>query len=219
MDKQRQLQMITDIIRSGEKKRDNLKLGVEIEHFVVWEDTLKSVSYYGEDGVESTLKDLQNKGWSRKDEGEYLLSLEKDDLNITLEPGSQLEVSIGAKKTIIEIESSYMRFLDELLPVLNRKGQLLLSLGYHPVTRIEEIKLLPKKRYDLMFNYFKNRGSHAHNMMKGTGAFQVSIDYLSEDDYKRKFRVLNALAPVFYGLFENALFFEEIGRASCRERV
>ena len=208
MDKQRQLQMITDIIRSGEKKRDNLKLGVEIEHFVVWEDTLKSVSYYGEDGVESTLKDLQNKGWSRKDEGEYLLSLEKDDLNITLEPGSQLEVSIGAKKTIIEIESSYMRFLDELLPVLNRKGQLLLSLGYHPVTRIEEIKLLPKKRYDLMFNYFKNRGSHAHNMMKGTGAFQVSIDYLSEDDYKRKFRVLNALAPVFYGLFENALFFE-----------
>ena len=65
MDKQRQLQMITDIIRSGEKKRDNLKLGVEIEHFVVWEDTLKSVSYYGEDGVESTLKDLQNKGWSR----------------------------------------------------------------------------------------------------------------------------------------------------------
>ena len=145
MDKQRQIQMIADVIRSGEKKRDDFKLGVEIEHFVVWEETLKSVSYYGDDGVESTLKELQSNGWSGKYEGEYLLSLEKGDLNITLEPGSQLEVSIGAKKTIIEIESSYLRFLDELLPVLKRKGQLLLSLGYHPVTRIEEIKLLDRK--------------------------------------------------------------------------
>jgi glutamate--cysteine ligase len=45
-------------------------------------------------------------------------------------------------------------------------------------------------------------------MMKGTGAFQVAIDYSDEVDYHKKFRVLNALAPVFYGIFENALFFE-----------
>lgn len=208
MDKNRQIKMITDLIRSGEKKVENFKLGVEIEHFVVWKDTLKSVSYYGEDGVEATLKELLNEGWTGKYEGEYLLALEKDDLSLTLEPGSQLEISIGAKKRIEDIEKSYLKFLEELLPVLVKKGQLLVSLGYHPVTRIEEIKLLPKKRYDLMFNYFKSRGSHAHNMMKGTGAFQVSIDYSNESDYAKKFRVLNALAPVFYGLFENALFFE-----------
>lgn len=208
MDKNRQVKMITDLIRSGEKKVEDFKLGVEIEHFVVWEDTLKTVSYYGENGVESTLKELMSDGWAGKYEGEYLLALEKDDLSLTLEPGSQLEISIAAKRSIEDIEKSYLRFLGELLPVLEKKGQLLVSLGYHPVTRIEEIKLLPKKRYDLMFNYFKKRGSHAHNMMKGTGAFQVSIDYSSESDYVKKFRVLNALAPVFYGIFENALFFE-----------
>ncbi len=208
MDKNRQIKMITDLIRSGEKAVENFKLGVEIEHFVVWKDTLKTVSYYGDAGVESTLKDIMNGGWEGKYEGNYLLALEKDDLSLTLEPGSQLEISIGAKKRIEDIEKSYFRFLDELLPVLEKKGQMLVSLGYHPVTRIEEIKLLPKKRYDLMFEYFKKRGSHAHNMMKGTGAFQVSIDYSDESDYARKFRVLNALAPVFYGLFENALFFE-----------
>lgn len=208
MDKNRKIKMITDLIKSGEKKVEDFKLGVEVEHFVVWKDTLKTVSYYGDAGVESTLKDIMSGGWTGKYEGEHLLALEKDDLNITLEPGSQLEISIGAKKRIEDIERSYLRFLGELLPVLEKKGQLLVSLGYHPVTRIEEIKLLPKKRYDLMFNYFKKRGSHAHNMMKGTGAFQVSIDYSSESDYSRKFRVLNALAPAFYGIFENALFFE-----------
>lgn len=208
MDKNRQIKLITDLIRSGEKAVEDFKLGVEIEHFVIWKDTFKTVSYYGDAGVESTLKDLMSGGWEGRYEGDYLLALEKDDLSLTLEPGSQLEISIGAKKRIEDIEKSYLGFLEELLPVLEKKGQLLVSLGYHPVTRIEEIKLLPKKRYDLMFEHFKKKGSHAHNMMKGTGAFQVSIDYSNELDYSRKFRVLNALAPVFYGLFENALFFE-----------
>ncbi|MDX9917384.1 MAG: glutamate-cysteine ligase family protein [Gudongella sp.] len=208
MDKKKQIELITEHIRRGEKPRELFKLGVEIEHFVLWEDSLKTVSYYGADGVETTLREISKNGWEPSFEGDYMLALKKGDLTITLEPGSQLEVSIEAKKEISEIEESYMRFLDELLPVLESKGQVLAALGYHPVTRIEEITLLPKKRYDIMFDYFKNKGSHAHNMMKGTGAFQVSIDYSDENDYRRKFRVVNALAPVFYGLFENALFFE-----------
>ena len=204
----RQKKMITDYIKSGEKTKDNLKLGVEIEHFVVYKDNYHSVSYYGEDGVESTLKNLLDLGWEGTYQGGYLLGLTKNDLSITLEPGSQLEVSIEAKVNLEDIERSYLNFLDDLIPVLENKNQRLVALGYHPQTKIDDIKLLPKKRYDLMFNHFKSRGSHAHNMMKGTGAFQVSIDYLSEDDYVKKFRVINALSPVFYGLFENAYFFE-----------
>lgn len=204
----RQIKRITDYIKSGEKNERDLKLGVEIEHFVVYKDTLKSVSYYGEDGVESSLRLLLEKGWNGKYEGNYLLGLEKDDLNITLEPGSQLEVSILAKAGINDIDRSYLNFLDDVLPILENKNQTLVALGYHPQTRINEIKLLPKKRYDLMFNYFKSKGSHAHNMMKGTGAFQVAIDYLNQEDYIKKFRVINALSPVFYGIFENAYIFE-----------
>jgi len=204
----RQIKMITDYIKSGEKSSDNMKLGVEIEHFVIYNDSLETVSYYGDDGVESTLKQIVKNGWKAKFEGDHLLGLDKDDLSITLEPGSQLEISIGEKNEIKDIEESYFRFLDEVLPILQKKNQSLVALGYHPQSKIEDIKLLPKKRYDLMFNYFKSRGSHAHNMMKGTGAFQISIDYASESDYIKKFRIINALSPVFYAIFENALFFE-----------
>jgi glutamate--cysteine ligase len=204
----KKLDMIENYIRSGEKKRQDFKVGVEMEHFVIWKDSLKTVSYYGKDGVEEILLELLPNGWTGSYEGDHLLGLRKNDLAITLEPGSQLELSIDSSRDIKDLERGYLEFLDEITPLLEKRNQVLVTLGYHPVTRIDEIKLLPKKRYDLMFNYFKTKGSHAHNMMKGTGAFQVAIDYSNEEDYHKKFRILNALSPVFYAIFENALFFE-----------
>lgn len=59
-----------------------------------------------------------------------------------------------------------------------------------------------------MYDYFKTKGTHAHNMMKGTAALQVAIDYESEEDYIKKFKIVNALTPVFYAIFENAYYFE-----------
>ncbi|MDY0236266.1 MAG: glutamate-cysteine ligase family protein [Gudongella sp.] len=209
MDYNKKVEMIENYIRQGEKKEEYFKLGIEIEHFVLNKNTLESISYYGKDGIEQSLREMMKKGWVGQYEGDYLLGLKKNDLNITLEPGSQFEVSIDSKREIYELEKGYLEFLDELLPILENKGQVLAALGYHPLTQIDEIKLLPKKRYDIMFNYFKDKGSHAHNMMKGTGALQVAIDFSSEEDYHKKFRSLNALAPVFYALFENALFFEK----------
>lgn len=208
MNYKRQIEEITKYIRSGEKKDNELKLGVELEHFVIDLETLKTVSYYGDGGVAETLKELEKNGWQPTYEGEYILGLDKGDKSITLEPGSQLELSLGAKERIVDIEKLYLEFLEEITPILEAKGQGLMATGYHPETKIDEIKILPKKRYDYMFNYFKKTGTHAHNMMKGTAALQVSVDYTSEEDYRKKFRVINALSPVMYTIFENARYFE-----------
>ncbi len=208
MNYKRQVGEITKYISSGEKKENELKLGVELEHFVIDLETLNTISYYGEGGVAETLKDLEKNGWEGTYEGEYILGLDKGDKSITLEPGSQLEVSLGAKTRIVDIEELYLEFLDEIIPILEAKGQGLMAIGYHPVTKIEDIKILPKKRYDFMFNYFKKTGTHAHNMMKGTCALQVSIDYTSEEDYRKKFRIINALSPIIYTIFENARYYE-----------
>ncbi len=208
MDYNRQIDEIVSYFRNSEKKVEDFKIGIEFEHFVVDKDTLKTISYYGENGVGETLRELEKNGWDGKYEGEYILELSKGNKNITIEPGSQLELSINAKKNIGDIEKEYLEFLEELIPILDKKNQGLIATAYHPDTRIEEIKLLPKKRYDLMFNYFKTKGKHAHNMMKGTAALQVSLDYKSEEDYRRKFRIANALSPVLHGLLDNGFYFE-----------
>lgn len=208
MDYKRQVEEISSYFKSNEKTIDNFKIGVELEHFVIDKDTLKTISYYGENGVAESLKDLESKGYKGSYEGQYILGLKKGKKTITLEPGSQLELSIDATIDIKELEDEYLDFMNDIIPILEKKNQGLMATGYHPVTKIDEIKLLPKQRYDYMFNYFKTRGTHAHNMMKGTCALQVSLDFSSEEDYHKKFRVANALSPVLYALFENAYYFE-----------
>lgn len=208
MDYKRQVDEIANYFKVNEKSLDNFKIGVELEHFVIDLDTLKTISYYGDAGVAETLKDLEKIGYKGMYEGQYILGLTKGKKTVTLEPGSQFELSIEATMSIKELEEEYLDFLNDVIPILERKNQGLMTVGYHPVTKIDEIKLLPKQRYDYMFNYFKTRGTHAHNMMKGTAALQVSLDYSSEEDYRRKFRVANALSPVLFTLFENAYYFE-----------
>ncbi len=208
MEYKRQIQEIKKYFENHEKEREDFKIGIEFEHFIIDKNTFKTISYYGENGVGQTLKALEEQGWNGIYEGEYILGLKKEDKTITLEPGSQFELSLEATINIEEIEDGYIEFIREITPLLEKKGQLLISTGYHPETRIEEIKLLPKKRYDLMFDYFKDKGKNAHNMMKGTAALQVSIDYSSQEDYRKKFRVANAISPVLYALFDNSFCFE-----------
>jgi len=208
MDYNRQIEEIVKYFKDAEKQKEEFKIGIEFEHYIINKDTLETISYYGENGVAETLKDLEKNDWVGTYEGEYILGLDKGNKTITLEPGSQFELSVKAQKEIKEIEREYLEFLEEIDPILERKNQGLMVTGYHPETKIRDIKLLPKKRYDFMFNYFKTKGSHAHNMMKGTAALQVSLDFHSEEDYRKKFRVANALSPVLYALFDNAFYFE-----------
>ncbi|HHV38713.1 MAG TPA: glutamate--cysteine ligase [Tepidimicrobium sp.] len=208
MNYNRQIEEISKYFRNSEKGVGDFKIGIEFEHFVIDRDTFKTVSFYGDGGIEETLKELEADGWMGDYEGEYLLGLTSGDKVITLEPGSQLEFSVKPRAYIADIEEEYFRFLKEIVAILERKNQALIAVGYHPKTRIEEIKLLPKKRYDYMFEYFKDKGSHAHNMMKGTASIQIAFDFSSEEDYIKKFQIGNALAPVMYAIFDNAFYFE-----------
>lgn len=204
-----QVEEIAKYFKYNEKEEKEFKVGVEIEHFVVDKDTLETVSYYGPNGVEETLKEMLSKGWEGIYEGEYLLGLSRDGNFVALEPGSQFELSIRPEKNIDDIKKIYFNFLNEVIPILEKKNQVLINTGYQPETKIADIKRIPKQRYKYMYEYFKTRGSHAHNMMKGTGALQASFDYSSEEDYGKKLNVASSLSPVMYAMFDNTFYFEQ----------
>lgn len=208
MDYEKQIEEFVTYFRSYEKEKDDLKVGVELEHFVIDKDTLNTVSYYGKDGVGETLKELELKGWNGTYEGDNILGINKGNNFVSLEPGSQIELSIAPQRNIEDLEREYFKFLNDIIPLLEEKNQGLITVGYHPVSKIDDIRIIPKKRYDYMYEYFKIRGTHAHNMMKGTASLQVSIDYESEEDYIKKFKTVNALSPVLYALYDNGYYFE-----------
>lgn len=201
-------QAIIDYFKSGEKDIHDFKVGVEFEHIIVDIRTYESISLYGKNGVSKTIEALNKYGWVIDYQEGFAVGATKGPYTISTEPAGQFEVSIDANKSVEELESEYIIFLEEINPILKEKNQRLLGIGYHPVTVIDDIKISPKKRYGYMYNHFKDKGSRSHNMMKGTAAVQVILDYNSQEDFIRKYRLGSALSPILYTIFENAYIFE-----------
>lgn len=181
---------------------------MELEHYILRKSDHTTVNYFDVPGVETILQGLKDKGYATVEEDGHILQVDLPEGAITLEPGSQFEFSLHRTATAKELGQAYdrvWRLVQEVLP----EEYMLVNLGYHPVTKIDEIRILPKGRYAHMFEYFKKRGSMAHNMMKGTAALQLAVDYTSEEDFVTKFQLLNRLTPIFYVLFDNAAIFEK----------
>jgi glutamate--cysteine ligase len=67
---------------------------------------------------------------------------------------------------------------------------------------------MPKGRYQIMREYMPKKGRLGLDMMLRTCTIQVNLDYLSEADMVKKFRVALALQPVATALFANSPFTE-----------
>lgn len=203
-----QIERLVKYFESHTTDRINFKIGTEFEHFILHKDTLKTVTYSEINGVAHTLKELETIGWKADYDKGHILSLSKGNINVTLEPGAQFEVSINPKKNINELEKIYIEFLRDIIPILEDKDQYLISMGYHSVSKIEDIPFIPKERYKYMSEYFSDKGVYAHNMMKGTSSIQIAIDYSDEEDCRKKLRLSNLLSPILSLMFDNSPIFE-----------
>ncbi|MGM0420057.1 MAG: glutamate-cysteine ligase family protein [Bacillota bacterium] len=208
MTKNNYIAQVTEYLARNATKRQDYKLGIELEHFLVREDDFSAVPYYGRDGIAGILAELAQEDWQICNSGEYIICLRRGQDEINLEPGGQIEFSFGPRYTVGEIEKRYEEFYNELEPKLKARGYKLVSLGYQPKTSINEMELLPKERYRYMHDYFKQRGKLAHNMMMGTSSTQVSLDYSDEVDFGKKMAVTSWLSPIIYSTLDNTPFFE-----------
>lgn len=203
----------------GSKAKSDRSLGFELEHFVVEKESHAPVPFCVDEdselpSVEKVLKRLkplyENADYESDSGGpNYLFSLSRDRANLTLEPGAQLEISIGPARTIKEIEEIYLLFRSEIDPILDEMGIELLELGYHPTAMARDISLLPKARYRFMNEHFSHTGKQGICMMRATASTQVSVDYEDMADALRKFRIANALGPLFAFITDNAPIFED----------
>lgn len=203
------VEKIVDFIKSGEKDEKDFKVGFEVEHFVVDKNSLETVRYEGENGIRKSLEELKDLGYEGIYEGEYIMGLHKDGASISIEPAAQFEISLDSQNSVDKLFETYKKTMAEIIPIFDKKGQLLVEVGYQVKDKIADIPRIPKDRYKFMYEYFeKYAGPMAHNMMKGSASLQVAIDYSDEDDFRKKYFLANALAPFFYSIFDNAYIFE-----------
>jgi glutamate--cysteine ligase len=143
-------------------------------------------------------------GWEPEEQDGHIIALSRDNAQITLEPGGQIELSGEPCDSIHCTYAEFTQHIRELLEVSDPLDVVFLGLGMQPVSRLEEIEWVPKKRYRIMGPYMPKVGRLGQRMMKQTATVQANIDYRDEKDAMAKFRTGMGLTPVFISMFANS---------------
>jgi len=180
-------------------------IGTEYEKVVVDRATGRAAPFSGRRGIETVLRTLAERfGWEAKEENGRTVALARAGASITLEPGAQLELSGEQCRTLHCTQQELATHVRELVSVGNELGLAFLGLGIQPLSRLEEIEIVPKQRYRIMAPYMERVGTLGLRMMKQTATVQANIDYADERDAMLKLRVGMGLAPILNAMFANS---------------
>ncbi|MBN9534184.1 MAG: glutamate--cysteine ligase [Alphaproteobacteria bacterium] len=200
-----------DLVRyleAGSKPRADWRIGTEHEKFVYDPRTFKPVPYDGRPGIRLLLEGMARFGWQPILEGENIIGLSQDGASLSLEPGGQFELSGAPLKTVHETCTEVNTHQRQVREVAGEIGAGVIGLGYAPTWSLDEVPQMPKGRYGIMRRYMPKVGGYGLEMMFRTCTVQVNLDFSSEADMVKKFRVGLALQPVATALFANSPFRE-----------
>lgn len=208
-------QLIADLAQ-GMKPKDQWRIGTEHEKFPFYRHDVSPVPYEGENGIAVLLDELleSDDKYTGIFEGDVIIGLKEPSTcgnfssNISLEPGGQLELSGAPLKTIHQTRNEIGRHFDDVTPIADEMGIGFLGLGYSPKFKVEDIPHMPKGRYGVMRDYMPRVGKYGLNMMHNSCTVQVNLDFGSEADMVKKFRVSLALQPLATALFGNSVLKE-----------
>jgi len=195
---------LVEYLESGCKPPAAWRVGTEHEKFVFRRSDLRRVPYEGPDGIAAVLREMTRFGWKPIVENGNTIALANDArCSITLEPGGQFELSGAPLETVHQTCDEVHEHLRQVREVCDDLGLGMIGLGFDPKWRREDIPWMPKQRYQIMRDYMPKRGRLGLDMMLRTCTVQTNLDYQSEADMVKKFRVSLALQPIAVALFAN----------------
>ena len=199
-------EQIIEYFNSGIKNTDDFKIGIEHEKFLFNNNDNTRIDY---SKIKEMFTALLEFGWNPILEKGDIIGLNKDGKNITLEPGNQIELSGDKLNNIHEACAESYDYLFELKQVTKKLNINIVSAGFDPISKINEVPNNPKKRYELMTKYMPSDGKLSLDMMYRTCGTQLNLDYNSEKDFVKKFKIVNSITPISIALFANSSIVEK----------
>ena len=200
-------QELVEYLEAGSKPRELWRVGTEYEKFGFLMADLSPLSYDGKPGVRAILQSLSETfAWKPIKENDNIIALQGESGTITLEPGGQLELSGAALEDVHQTCDEVHTHLCQIKSIAEPMGVGFLGMGFTPLWGRDEIPWMPKDRYRIMRAHMLRVGTLGIDMMLRTATVQVNLDFCSETDMVRKFRVSLALQPLATALFANSPF-------------
>jgi glutamate--cysteine ligase len=211
-------EQIIKYFESGIKETKDFRIGIEHEKFLFNNEDNKRIDY---SKIKEMFSSLLEFGWNPILEKENIIGLNKGGKNITLEPGNQIELSGDKLITLHEACAESHDYLFELKQVTKKLDIKIVSAGFDPISKLEEIPNNPKQRYELMTKDMPLGGELSLDMMYRTCGTQLNVDYNSEEDFVKKFKIVNSIVPISIALFANSSIVEKknSGYLSYRSKV
>jgi glutamate--cysteine ligase len=210
---------LVEYLEAGCKPPVDWRVGTEHEKFVFRRSDLRRVPYGGRAGIAALLQEMTRFGWKPITEDGRTIALSNDaQCSITLEPGGQFELSGAPLETVHQTCDEVHEHLRQVRAVCDDLGLGMLGLGFDPKWRREDVSWMPKARYRIMRDYMPKKGRLGLDMMLRTCTVQANLDYRSEADMVKKFRVGLALQPVAVALFANSPFVEGMPSGMLSQR-
>ena len=217
MDNKKKSQFIEYFLK-GIKNSNQLKIGVEHERFLFEGQNKKRISY---ETLKKLFENLKKNGWNPLFEKENIIGMQRNNQQITTEPGLQCELSGAPLENVHQVCEESSNFLKEIQ--LASKGLDLntVSIGFDPFNNLSEVPRSPKHRYNIMTKEMPKDGSQSLEMMYRTCGIQINYDYTSEKNFEKIFRLGNYLTPLAIALYSNSPFESEkpTGYLSYRNKV
>ena len=136
-------EQIIEYFESGIKSTKNFKIGIEHEKFLFNKQNNKRIDYIK---IKEMFSALLEFGWNPILENRNIVGLNKGGKNITLEPGNQIELSGDKLTHIHEACAESHDYLFELKQVTKKLNIKIVSAGFDPISKLNEIPNNPKQR-------------------------------------------------------------------------
>ena len=199
-------EQIINYFKSGTRKTKDFKIGIEHEKFLFDQNKNKRVDYQT---ILKMFEGLYEFGWKPILENKNIIGLKKNGKSITLEPGNQIELSGDQLNNIHEACSESQDYLFEIKQIIKKLNLKMVSAGFDPISKISEVPNNPKQRYEVMTKDMPNGGELSLDMMYRTCGTQLNVDYNSEKDFIKKFKIVNSIVPISIALFANSSIVEK----------
>ena len=187
--------------KQGCKIENQTNIGVEHEKFIFEKNSNQRINFQS---VSKIFSFLTKFGWKPLKENNNIVALSRNEQSITLEPGNQIELS-GAQLNSIHLacEESY-KFLSELKQACKSLDLRMMSVGYDPFSTLQNVPKTPKQRYEVMTEVMPKNGKLSLEMMYQTCGTQINLDYTSEKNFIKKFKLSSFLVPLSIAIFANS---------------
>ncbi len=199
---------LIETFAKGEKPPERWRIGTEHEKFVYRTADRRAPSYDEPGGIRDLLREMTAFGWTPIEEGGHVIALAGPDGNVSLEPAGQFELSGAPLENLHQTCAETGRHLQQVKAAGDKLGLGFLGLGMWPDKTRADLPTMPKGRYAIMLRHMPRVGALGLDMMLRTCTIQVNLDYRSEADMAKKFRVGLALQPLATALFANSPFTE-----------